>query len=149
MIRRTSVLDLAIPFVLVLGVVRLALRGTYGSLAPLSYFVPIPLIALAIVEFAIAKRVRDVINHEADAKVMTAIAIARCAALGKASALGAAAVGGAFAAMLLRVLPIVSTVSAARHDATVSAFGLAASALLLGAGLLLERSAIIPNDPKS
>ena len=52
---------------------------------------------------------------------MTAIAIARCVALGKASALVGAAVAGAAVALLARVLPEAGTVSAAAHDAGVGA----------------------------
>jgi Na+/H+ antiporter NhaD/arsenite permease-like protein len=77
---------------------------------------------------------------------MTAIAIARCVALGKASSLVAAGVAGAAVALLVRVGPDAGSVRAAAADVRVGAVLFAASMLLCVAGLLLERAGIDPNS---
>ena len=143
--RRTGLVDLAIPLVLIGITVYALLHVSYDSIPPLSYFVPVPIAALAIVEFVAARRVRAAVRHEPYARPMTAIAVARCVALGKASSLVGSAVAGAATALLVRVAPEAGTVTAARHDTSVGALLLAAAVLLVAAGLLLERAGIDPN----
>jgi hypothetical protein len=148
-LRRTRWTDLAVPFVVVGVLVYAALRIGYDSLPPLRPLVPVPLAALAVAEAVAARRVRAAVRHDPDAKPMTAIVIARCVALGKASSLVAAAVAGAAAALLLRLLPDVGAVHAATHDSLVGVSVLAASLLLVGAGLWLERAGVDPgNGPR-
>ncbi|HEU5265894.1 MAG TPA: DUF3180 family protein [Jatrophihabitans sp.] len=142
--RRTGWIDLAVPFVVMAITVYVLLRSTYGDLPPLRFIVPVPLAALAAVEFAAARRVRAAVRHDPHAKPMTAIAIARCVALGKASSLVAAGVAGAAVGLLARVLPDVRTVRAAANDTKVAVLLLAAAILLVAAGLLLERAGIDP-----
>lgn len=143
--KRTGVLDLLAPF-LVIGIsVYVLLRFSYDSIPPLGYLVPVPLAALAIVEFVVARRVRAAVRHEPYAKPMTAIAIARCVALGKASSVVGAAVGGAAVALLLRVAPDAGMVRAAASDTRVGALLLASTVLAVAAGLLLERAGVDPN----
>jgi Protein of unknown function (DUF3180) len=143
--RRTGVLDLVIPLVVIGLSVYVLLRVSYSSIPPLGYVIPIPLAALAVIEFVAARRVRSVVRHDPTAKPMTAIAVARCVALGKASAVVGAAMTGASVALLGRVLPESGTVEAAAHDARVGGFLLGASILVSIAGLLLERAGIDPN----
>lgn len=143
--RRTSVGDMLVPFLIIGVSTYVLLKASYDSIPPLGYFVPVPLAALAIVEFVAARRVRAAVRHERYAKAMTAIAIARCVALGKASSIVGAGMAGAAVALLARVLPETDTVSAARHDRTVGLFLLGASIVLAVAGLVLERAGIDPN----
>jgi hypothetical protein len=146
--RRTSVGDIAVPFVVIGVSAYVLLRVSYGSIPPLQYYVPIPLVILAAAELAAARRVRAVLRHDPEAKPMAAIDIARLVALGKASALVAAGVAGAAVALLVRVVPDAATVRAASNDLRVGIFLLVAGVLLLVAGLLLERAGIDPNrDP--
>ena len=150
--RRTGPLDLLVPFGIIGITAYVLLRTSYAQLPTLGYLVPVPLAALGVVELVIARRVRSAVRHVAMARPMTAIAIARCVALGKASALVGAAVCGAALALLARVLPEAGDVRAAASDARVAAF-LLASALLVGiAGIVLERAGIDPNrdrrDPR-
>lgn len=143
--RRTSVVDLLVPF-LILGIAAyVLLRFSYDSIPLLGSFVPVPLAALAVAEFVLARRVRAAVRHDPRARPITAIAIARSVALGKASALVAAGVAGCAVALLVRVVPEAGTVDAASHDTTVGAFLAAASVLLAIAGLVLERAGIDPN----
>ncbi len=142
--RRTGVLDLLAPFVIVGLAVYVLLRFAYDSLPPLGYVVAVPLGALAVVEFIVGRRVRGAVRHDPEAEPMTAIAIARCVALGKASALVGAGVAGAAAGLLVRVAPDAGTVSAAQHDTGSGAALLGVCLLLVAAGLLLERAGIDP-----
>jgi hypothetical protein len=143
--RRTGVLDLVLPLVVIGLSVYVLLKVSYASLPPLGYFVPVPLAVLAVAEFVAARRVRAAVRHEPMARPMTAIAVARCVALGKASAVVGAAVAGAAAALLARVIPEAGTITAAAHDAVVGALLLAASVFVAVAGLLLERAGVDPN----
>lgn len=145
--RRTSALDVVGAAAIVGGLIYLLLRRYYGSIPPVHYQVAIAVAGLAIGELIAARRVRLAVTHDPDAKPMAAIVIARCVALGKASALVGAAMVGACAGLLVRVIPDASTVTAAADDLRAGLVILAASALLLGAGLLLERSGLIPRDP--
>jgi hypothetical protein len=145
--RRTGALDLLLVFALSAGVIYFLLRLYYDSIPPVRYQVGLPVAGLAIGEFIVARRVRLAVTHDPDAKPMAAIVIARCVALGKASALVAAGMLGAASALLIKVIPTASTVTAATNDLRVGLVSLAASALLLASGLLLERAGLIPRDP--
>ena len=142
--RRTSLTDLLGPFVAVFVIVYALLLSFYGSLPPIGYGIGVPLLFLAVVEFLMARRVRAAVGHDPDAKVMPAIVIARLVALGKASALVAAGLLGAIAALLLRVAPDASRVHAAASDLRAGIVLFAVCALLLAAGLVLERAGIDP-----
>ncbi len=144
--RRTTIGDLAVPFAVIGLTTYAVLRLSYDSIPPFQFYVPIPLAALGIAELVAARRVRAAVRHDPNARPMAAIVIARCVALGKASALVAAGVAGASVALLIRVIPDAGTVRAATNDLRVGSFLLAASLLLLLAGLLLERSGIDPNQ---
>lgn len=150
--RRTGPLDLVIPFAIIGVTAYVLLRTSYSDLPPLGYFIPVPLAALGIVELVIARRVRAAVRHVAYAKPMTAIAIARCVALGKASSIVGAAVCGVGAALLVRLLPDAGTVRAAASDSRVAALLTASALLVVIAGIVLERAGIDPNrdrrDPR-
>jgi uncharacterized BrkB/YihY/UPF0761 family membrane protein len=145
MIRRTSITDLVIPFVIAVALSYLVLRLIYESLPPFQWFIALPIAALALAEFVIAGRVRAAVRHKPQAKPMTALAVARSVALGKASALVAAAVAGAAAGLLIQVLPDSGRTSAAGHDLRVGLAVLVVTVLLTVAGLALERAGIDPS----
>jgi hypothetical protein len=145
--RRTSIADLLVPFAVVGVAIYLLLRADYEALPPLHYAVALPVAVLAIAEFVAARRVHAAVHHDPDAKPMAAIVIARCVALGKATSLVAAAMIGAAGALVAKVIPDASAVTAASNDLRVGLVILGSSALLLVAGLLLERSGLIPRDP--
>lgn len=145
-LRTTGPLDLAVPLVVIGIAAYVLLRVTWESLPPLGWLVPVPLAALAVAEIVAARRVRAAVRHDPDAKPMAAIVIARCVALGKASSLVGSGVAGAAIALLVRVLPDSGTVTAAAHDARVSALLLGSAVLVVVAGLMLERAGIDPNN---
>jgi hypothetical protein len=144
MIRRTSLTDLVIPFAIAVAVTYLLLRSFYESVPPFQWFTVLPIAALAAVEFVIAGRVRAAVRHKPQARPMTALAIARSVALGKASALVAAIVAGAAVGLLIQVLPDAGRTSAAGHDLRVGLVVLVVTVLLALAGLTLERAGIDP-----
>jgi Protein of unknown function (DUF3180) len=73
------------------------------------------------------------------------LAVARYAALAKASSLAGALFGG-FSAGLLAWLALEPT-KAARDDVPAAIGGVAAAAVLIAAGLWLERSCRVPDQP--
>jgi hypothetical protein len=142
--RRTRASDLAVPF-LVFGVLTyLLLQAAYGSLPPFQWFTAVPVGALALVELVVANRVRGAVRHRPDARPMTALAVARAVALGKASALVGGALIGAELALVSYVLPDAGRTSAAAHDLRVGLVLLVVSIALLVAGLVLERAGVDP-----
>ena len=142
--RRTGLADLLIPFVLAGGLSYALLRIGYESLPPFQWFIALPIVALAIAELVIARRVRAAVRHQPQAKPMTALAVARAVALGKATALAAAVVAGAAAGLVLKLLPSSGQANTAGHDLRVGYLLLVVTAALLMAGLLLERAGIDP-----
>jgi hypothetical protein len=144
-VRRTRPLDLLVPLILVGVIVWAVLPSAYDSLPPLSWFLPVPLALLGVAELIAARRVRGAVRHEPWARPMTAIAIARCVALGKASSIVGAAVGGGTIGLLVRLLPDAGQIRAVAHDVEVAAALLAACVLVTVAGLLLERAGVDPN----
>jgi uncharacterized membrane protein len=142
--RRTGLADLLIPFVLAGGLSYALLRIGYESLPPIQWFIALPIVALAIAELVIARRVRAAVRHQPQAKPMTALAVARAVALGKATALAAAVVAGAAAGLVLKLLPSSGQANTAGHDLRVGYLLLVVTAALLMAGLLLERAGIDP-----
>jgi hypothetical protein len=147
-LRRTGLSDLVIPFAIIAMTAYVLLRLSYGSIPPLQGIIALPLAALAVLEYGTARRVRAAVRHHPHARPMTAIAIARCVALGKASSLVGAGVAGAAVALIVRVLPDARMVKAAGNDLRVGVLLLVAALMLVGAGLVLERAGIDPNNRK-
>jgi hypothetical protein len=148
-IRRTNLSDVVLPFLAVGVICYLLLQLSYESLPPFQWFTAVPIAALAIAEFVMAGRVRAAVRHSADARPMTALAIARAVALGKASVLVGAAVAGASVALIAKVLPDANRTSAAQHDLEVGLSLLVVAIALAVAGLVLERAGINPNHDRS
>jgi hypothetical protein len=142
--RRTRPSDLAIPLVIFGVLAYLLLQAAYGSLPPFQWFTAVPIGALALIEFVIGSRVRGAVRHRPEARPMTALAVARAVALGKASALVGAALAGAELALVSYVVPDAGRTTASAHDLRVGLVLLAVTVLLLVAGLLLERSGVDP-----
>jgi len=147
--RRTRWNDLVVPFVVIALTAYVLLRFSYTDLLQLDLLVPVPIAALAAAELVAARRVRAAVRHDPSAKPMAAIVIARCVALGKASSLVGAGVAGAALGLIGRLLPDVRVVRVAAHDARVGTLLFVAAALLVAAGLLLERAGIDPNRDRT
>ncbi|MCW2540274.1 MAG: putative secreted protein [Frankiales bacterium] len=145
MMRRTGLADLLVSF-LALGVISyLLLRMTYSSIPPFQWFIALPIAVLAGVEFVIARRVRQAVRHLPGSRPLTAFAVARGVALGKATAMVGSALTGAGVALILKVLPDSDRTSAASHDLRVGVAFAVVSAILCASGIVLERAGIDPN----
>ena len=143
--RRTSIGDVVATFVLLAVLSYALMRLVYGQLPALHWLTAVPLVLLAVAEIVAARRVRAAIGHRPGYQAVTAIAVARCAALGKASLLGGVGVAGVATGVGLRVLPDLTRTDAARHDGIVAVLVLAAGALLAVSGTLLEGATIDPS----
>ena len=143
--RVTTFRDLAVPFIAMIVLSYIVFRTAYSSVPPLRAFTAAPLAALAIGEFGAASRVRAAVRHRAGGKPITAIAVARLVALAKASALVGSGVVGATTGALVRLVPDMGRLDAARSDAIAAGLIGAASILLVAAALVLERSAVDPS----
>ena len=95
-------------------------------------------------ELVVAHRVRAAVRHHPQAGPMTALAIARAVALGKATALVAAVVAGAAVALVAKLLPSSGQDNTAGGDLRVGYLLLVCTAGLLVAGLVLERAGVDP-----
>jgi hypothetical protein len=145
MMRRTGLADLLVPFVVVGVISYLLLRMTYSSIPPFQWFIALPIAVLAGVEFVIARRVRQAVRHVQGARPLTAFAVARGVALGKATAVVGSALVGGGVALVLKVLPDANRTSAASHDLRVGVAFAVVSVILCLSGIVLERSGIDPN----
>jgi hypothetical protein len=145
-LRRTRWTDLAVPFFVVGITSYVLLRFSYHAYLQLRYLVPVPWAARALAARVAARRVRAAVRHDPNAKPMAAIVIARCVALGKASSIVGSAVAGAALGMIIRLLPDVDIVELAAHDARAGGLLFGAAALLVIAGLILERAGVDPNS---
>jgi Protein of unknown function (DUF3180) len=141
----TSLRDLLIPLIVVAAVAYVLLKVTYGSLPPFQWYAAVPVVALAVAEFVIGRRVRRAVRHDPAAKPMSAFAVARSVALGKASALVGAGAIGAASALVAIVLPDVGRTVAAGHDLRVGLVLMGSAAVLAAAGITLERAGLDPN----
>ena len=143
--RLTTARDLAVPGLGCAVLSYAVFVSVYASIPPLRAFTAAPLFALAVGELAAAGRVRAAVRHRVDAKPITAISVARLVALAKASALVGAGVVGAALGALLRLVPDLGRVEAARSDSLAAALIGAASVILVAAAWRLERAAVDPS----
>jgi len=124
----------------------LATRATYTSL-PLLPITSVPaLAALALAEAAVGRSVHNRLTGRNKAKPLAPIAVARLVALAKASSAAAAALGGLVGGYLIYLLRELDKSVPAR-DARVAGVTLAATFLLMGAALYLERCCRAPKPP--
>jgi hypothetical protein len=124
----------------------LGTRATFTSL-PLLPITSVPaLAALALAEAAVGRSVHNRLTGRKASKPVAPIAIARLVALAKASSAAGAALGGLVGGYLIYVLRELDKSVPAR-DARVAGVTLAASLLLMGAALYLERCCRAPKPP--
>ncbi len=143
--RLTTARDLVAPFLVCAVVSYLVFVSAYASIPSLQAFTAAPLFALAVGELAAASRVRAAVRHRVDAKPITAISVARLVALAKASALVGSGVVGAAVGALVRLVPDLGRLDAARGDTVAAALIGGASVVLVAAAWWLERAAVDPS----
>ncbi|WP_149360444.1 DUF3180 domain-containing protein [Lolliginicoccus suaedae] len=149
--RATRIVDLAALAVTALIAAWLLARGFPAALPPLRWYIGGSLYPVAMLEAALAIGVaRSIKEHRVGLgpSQWQPITIARIVALAKASSLIGTAFAGAWAGLLLVLLPDVGTIRAATEDFPATIVGLLGGLLLAAAALWLERSCRAPDDPE-
>jgi hypothetical protein len=131
----------------------LVVATAYGSLPSPTVGTPVTLGLLALAELALAKVVRDRVQHRLDARgrpprrALHPVQVARAAALAKASSLTGALVLGAYGALFAWTAPRADVLAAAADDVVVAAVSALAGLALAVSALLLERACRVPEPP--
>ncbi|WP_278314321.1 DUF3180 domain-containing protein [Lolliginicoccus levis] len=149
--RATRISDLAALAVTALIAAWLLARGFPGALPPLRWYIGGSLYPVAIMEAVLAVRIaRSITEHRVGLgpNQWQPVTIARIVALAKASSLIGAAFAGAWAGLLLVLLPDVGTIRAATEDFPATIVGTLGGLLLAAAALWLERACRAPDDPE-
>jgi hypothetical protein len=127
----------------------LVIHRYYGSMPKLHWYVPLSLAILGLAELISGFQLRARIRRRPGLLPVDPLVAARQLALAKASAIVGAAMLGAWAGLLLYLLPRLSTLAAAGADAVTGTLGVASAALLTGAALWLEYCCRTPKPPDS
>jgi Protein of unknown function (DUF3180) len=125
----------------------LILMLTYADLPRFPRTAPLSLLIVGLVELQTANITRHRLRGR-EAKPIAPLTVARLAALAKASSLAGAAIAGFWAAVLIYTAARTDTFGTAGADAITAGMGLAAAAVLVLGGLLLERVCRIPKNKR-
>ncbi|RBY94106.1 DUF3180 domain-containing protein [Blastococcus sp. TBT05-19] len=141
----------------------LLVRAWYGDLPALRWWQPTPLALLALAEALGARTLRYRLTAEREARAgrgpttvdgraallrpVEPMLVARLAVLAQASAYLGAVLAGIWGGVLLHVAPAAGRLAAAGDDTVVAGIGLACSAALVAAALLLEAACRVPPTP--
>lgn len=122
-------------------------RARYGSFAVVPWSVSVTTFGLAVAEAFWAPGVRARLEGRPRTRPILPIAVARTAAFAKASSPLGALLAGAWAGILVYVLPRRTQLAAAGEDTWRAALGLLTALLLVAAALRLERVCRVPPPP--
>ena len=141
----------------------LVVGATYGDLPPLEWWLPTPLVVLAIAEGLGARTLRARLAavrsarsgrsggdgtkpaaSPADVRPVEPMMVARLAVLAQASAWVGAGFAGIWAGVLVHVWPRVGDLQAAGQDAVTAVLGIVSSTALVAAALVLESACRVP-----
>ncbi|WP_121001520.1 DUF3180 domain-containing protein [Saccharothrix australiensis] len=125
----------------------LLLRLAYDTLPPLPTFAGFTLLVIAVVDLVLGFSLRARIRRKPGTPPVEPLTAARAVALAKASSLLGAIMAGAWAGVLIYVLPVRGEFEAADHDLVSAVVGIACAAALVGAALWLEHCCRTPDDP--
>lgn len=145
--RFTKPRDLAAAALVAGLLAHLLVRLSYSTLPPLPTFAGFTLLVIAAGNLWLAFSLRARILRKPGARPVEPLTAARAVALAKASSLLGAIMLGAWAGLLLHVLPARGEFAAADHDTVSGIVGAVCSALLIGAALWLEHCCRTPTDP--
>jgi hypothetical protein len=130
--------------VAVLG--NLLVRLSYESMPGFPLLAGVTLGVLGVAELVGGNLMRARSERRPGTRPVDPLVAARALLLAKASSLGGAVVVGAWAGLLVYVLPRASTVSAAASDSASGVVGLVCALVLVGGALWLERCCRAPDD---
>lgn len=145
--KATRVRDLTVVALVVAVLSWILVRQIYGSLPALSWFAPLSLLGLGVVELVAARALHARINRAPGAGRVDPLQAARALALAKASSIAGAVFTGLWIGLLAHTVPNLGFLAAAQGDTIVGVLGVAGGALLTAAGLVLERACRTPEDP--
>ncbi len=143
----TRVRDLLAIAVIAAGLGWLAVRGWYGDLPRLRWFVPLSLALLAFAEAVTGTQLRARIRRRPGTVPVPPLAAARALALAKASAIVGAAMTGLWAGLLIYTVPKLDYLAVAGNDTRTGVIGVSAAVALVGAALWLEFCCRTPKPP--
>lgn len=125
----------------------LLIRLAYDTLPPLPTFAGFTLLVIAVVNLWLAFSLRARILRKPGARPVEPLTAARAVAFAKASSVLGAIMLGAWAGVLVYVVPVRDEFEAAGHDVVSGIVGAVCAALLIAAALWLERCCKTPEDP--
>ena len=144
----TRVRDLAVAAALAAVLAYLLVAAYYGNLPALPWTSSAAIACLAAAEGMTARSTAQRIARRRGTKPVQPLVVARLVALAKASSLVGAVLTGAWLGVFSYTFLARDRLLAADRDATVSALGVIASVLLVGAALWLEQSCRTPRLPE-
>ncbi|HEV7909095.1 MAG TPA: DUF3180 domain-containing protein [Pseudonocardiaceae bacterium] len=139
--------DLVAAAVIAGVLVHLLLRLAYGSMPPLPTSAGVTLLVIAVIDLVLGFVLRARILRKRGTRPVQPLTAARAVALAKASSVLGAIMLGAWAAVLIFVVPVRGQFSAAANDMISAIVGVASAAVLIGAALWLEYCCKAPTDP--
>lgn len=147
--RPTRPRDLLVATLVTALVANLIVRLTYGSLPGFPLFAGATLGVLGIAEAIGGTALRSRIRGDAGAKPVDPLVAARAVVVAKASALAGAVLAGAWAGLLVHVVPRSGTVIAAAADMASGIVGLLCAIGLVAGALWLERCCRAPDNDRN
>lgn len=135
--------ELVVPGLIGLVLAYLAFEFAYGSLPRLPTPAGVTLLALAVIEAALAFSLRTRIR---EGRLAGAIGVARAVALAKASSLLGALMFGGWLGVLVALVPKVGQITAATGDVRSAIVGIVSAAALVAAALWLEHCCRTPDQ---
>jgi hypothetical protein len=124
----------------------LAVRLTYGSLPGFPLLAGATFGVLGVAEGLAGNAFRARIRRRRGTRPVQPLVAARAVLVAKASALAGAIMAGAWAGLLVHVLPGSADIAAAAADSEAAGVGLVCALLLVGGALWLERCCRTPDD---
>jgi len=138
--------DLLVIALVVAVLANLVVRLSYESLPGFPLLAGATLGVLGVAELVGGNLLRARIQRKPGTRPVEPLVAARAVLLAKASSVGGSVVAGAWAGLLVYVLPRASTVSAASSDTASGLVGLVCALVLVGGALWLEYCCRAPED---
>ncbi len=144
--RFTRSRDLAAVAIIAGILAHLVLRLSYDSLPPLPVLAGSTLFVIAVVEVVLAFSLRAKIQRRPGARAVQPLTAARAVALAKASSVLGALMFGAWAGVLIFVVPVRDSFAAASNDLVAAVVGIISALALTAAALWLEHCCKTPGE---
>ncbi|MFC4946769.1 DUF3180 domain-containing protein [Pseudonocardia sp. GCM10023141] len=141
--------DLLVAGLITMLVVNVVIRMTYGSLPGFPLLAGATLGVLAVAEAIAGSALRVRIRGDEGSRPVEPLVAARAVVVAKASAVAGAVVAGAWAGLLVHVVPRSGSVTAAASDAGSGIVGLVCALGLVAGALWLEHCLRSPDNDRN